>query len=255
MSAFHSGASMSRNPSVLDMHNAIKAFTADQADQVHARNCGTDTASSERSSPLSMPDTCSEPEPPKIWSADQESILTRITAYIARLRKCFPAPSLKKLPLLPQPLRLFVCGGPGTGKSTVISQAAQLFQDNQIQIKCGAPTGVAAGSMRIPSATTLHTGWKMPRQGSEDAAVTSERNEPLPFHRKHLDRLREAFGKSIDSKIPFVTFIDEVLPFLFVPPAKAHVIPFRSPCSRAFFSATFFSGIRQSIPTWPSHTS
>ena len=247
---------MNHNPSVLDMHDAIKAFTADQADQVHARNCGADTASSERSSPLSMPDTASEPEPPKVWSADQNSILQRIQSYITRLRRCFPAPSPKKIPALPDPLRLFVCGGPGTGKSTVISQAAQLFQENQIQIKCGAPTGVAAGSMRIPSATTLHTGWKIPRQGAEDAAVTSERNEPLPFHRKHHDRLREAFAKSIESQIPFVTFIDEVLPFLFLPPAKAHhVIPCRSPCSRAFFSATFFSAIRQSIPTSPSHTS
>ncbi len=149
---------MNHNPSVLDMHDAIKAFTADQADQVHARNCGADTGSSERSSPLSMPDTCMEPEPPKVWSPDQASILQRIKSYIACLRKCFPAPSQKNSPELPNPMRLFVCGGPGTGKSTVISQAAQLFQDNQIQIKCGAPTGVAAGSMRIPSATTLHTG-------------------------------------------------------------------------------------------------
>ena len=252
---FIAGAAMHHNPNVLDMHDAIKAFTADQADQVHARNCGTDTASSECSSPVSIPDTCSEPEPPKVWSPDQASILQRIQSYITRLRRCFPAPSMKKSPALPTPLRLFVCGGPGTGKSTVISEAARLFQDNQIQIKCGAPTGVAAGSMRIPSATTLHTGWKIPRQGSEEAAVTIERNEPLPFHRKHLDRLREAFTQSIQSGIPFVTFIDEVLPFLCVPPANAHVLPPRSPCSPAFFSATFFSAIRQSNPTWPSHTS
>lgn len=197
------------------MRDAIAAFTADEADEIHAKNCGTETASSEHSSPANMPQVSpSQSEPPKHWSSDQNFILRKISAYITALRRCFPAPNHKKR--LPDPLRLFVCGGPGTGKSTVISQAAQLFQESDIQIKCGAPTGVAAGSMRIPCATTIHTGWKIPRQGSEDGGATREQNESLPFHRKHLDRLKTVFHQSINSGIPFATFLDEVLPALLV---------------------------------------
>ena len=227
------------------MSQAIDAFSCDDADKVHAQNCGTDSHSSERSSPVPTPSSVPTSEPPKHWSRDQQSVLGKIQAYITKLRSCFPASS-RPATRLPDPLRLFVCGGPGTGKSTVISQAAALFQENNIQIKCGAPTGVAAGSMRIPSATTLHTGWKIPRQRNEDASVTSERNEPLPFPRTNLDRLKEAFQTSINSGIPFATFLDEVYP-TFSPPIYHTYLPFvRSQCSPAYFSGTFFSEIKQS---------
>jgi hypothetical protein len=218
----------------------MTAFTAEDADEVHARNCGTETASSEHSSPVNMSAPSPASEPPKVWSSDQNSILSKIKTYINKLRACFPAPSQKRK--LPEPLRLFVCGGPGTGKSTVISQAAELFQENKIQIKCGAPTGVAAGSMRIPCATTIHTGWKIPRHGSEDGNATREQNESIPFHRKHLDRLKTVFQESIQSGIPFATFLDEVFSPVLVACYFIEVCnlnPFRYPCCHAFFLDIF----------------
>ena len=239
------------NPNVLGIRQAIAVSSAEEADEVHARNCGTDTASSEPSFPVNMPAASPEPEPPKNWSLDQNSILAKIRSYITKLRTCFPPRD--KTRKLPEPLRIFVCGGPGTGKSTVISHAAELFQENNIQIKCGAPTGVAAGSMRIPCATTIHTGWKIPRQGSEDENASRERNESIPFHRKHLDRLKTVFENSIQSGIPFATFLDEVLRALFlayrfIQTCILNVIPFRYPCCHAFFLDTFFNEIKPSCP-------
>ena len=211
------------DPSALGISGAINAYTADRADAVHAENCGkrehdahaessdSDSASSCSSSFQPPCPPATHPQPVPTWSRDQLSALNHISDYIRRLRKCFPSSRSLSRPALPKPLRLFICGGPGTGKSTVISQGAQKFQDEKLQIKCGAPTGVAAGSMRIPCATTVHTGWHIPRPCTEERATTRERNEPLPFHPKHLQRLRDFFNTSITSLLPFTTFLDEVL--------------------------------------------
>lgn len=97
-----------------------------------------------------------------------------------------------------------------TGKPTMTQTVIKHFLENKLQIKCGASTGVAAASMGIPSATTLHTGWHVPTNQNQEGMQSSEPNWHIPLLSSHLKNLKETFQKSIENGLPFTTFLDEI---------------------------------------------
>jgi hypothetical protein len=86
---------------------------------------------------------------------EQLKIWTTVKTYFSDLRKFKDGRGSH-----PQPFRILVHGGPGTGKSFLIGSILQAALDVNLTVACIAPTGIAAS--KLPNGRTIHNFFSFP---------------------------------------------------------------------------------------------
>ena len=81
---------------------------------------------------------------------EQRQIWTTMNKYFAHLRKFKDGRGAR-----PQPFRLLVHGGPGTGISFLVESNFQAALNVNLTVACIAPTGIAASKLAIGKQFTI----------------------------------------------------------------------------------------------------
>ena len=120
-------------------------------------------------------------------NADQRAIYDQCRKYFID-----HARSVRQSQPLPTPFRLFVHGGPGTGKSFLCNMIVEAAQTSGYAVRCIAPTGIAAAN--LPTGRTIHNflsisfqDWDERNRYLDERFIT---NEKMTLFRKQHDAAR-----------------------------------------------------------------
>ena len=146
------------------------------------------------------------------WSEEQKRPIEEMNNYIQKLQLWSNEMSRigtdsGKAPPFPPPPRIMILGGPGSGKTAVISELTRLLTDASIPILSSAMTGIAAGGM--PNGQTIHSTYTIPvRRGHQQRATDYLTVGPSQATRP--SKYRRECSRAMGLGLPVATIIDEV---------------------------------------------
>ena len=140
------------------------------------------------------------------WSEGQQAPIREITHYIQNLQLWInerdrPGSTATR----PEPPNIMILGGPGSGKTAVISELNRLLTEADIPVLSSAMTAVAAGGM--PNGQTVHMTYRIPVYQGKDRP----KNEFLREIRSNAEaRFVKVCNKARSDGMPVATIIDEI---------------------------------------------